>query len=189
MDQPTYQVQWRYVTYSHETDTWISVTDDPKSSFLADLRSGVRQIFTWTEDIVRYGMPAFDVDREEINVFEVNDTYLFKQYFDNSDVFDELRQYYNQDAYRFELPDQATVQQVDATLADYFYTLDVVDDIEAYCVVVERGKDYSDILRNAVVQFDRRQHHVFLMKDQLSVDQAVEHGATPLEQTDIILPQ
>lgn len=134
-------------------------------------------------------MPAFEVDTEQINVFEVNDTYLFKHYFDNDDLFDQLRQYYNPDAYRFELPDRETLQQIDDTLADYFLTTNLVDDIEPYCVAMDRGEDYSDIFRNAVVQFDQGRHTVFLMKDQLSVDQAVEQGATTLAAADVELDQ
>lgn len=187
VDNPTYQLQWQYVTYNHETETWIPVTEEPTTSLLGRLHGCIRRISTWTQPIVRYGMPAFDVDTEDINVFEVNDTYLFKHYFDNSEVFDELRRYYNQDAYRFELPDHETLQQVDELLADHFYTLNHVDDHEPYCVVMDRGEDYSDILRNAVVRFNQGQHTVFLMKDQLSVDHAIEQGAVPLEDSVVSL--
>lgn len=133
-------------------------------------------------------MPTFDVDRKSINVFEINDTYAFKQFFDQDDLFTQLEQYYNENAYRFELPTKADLNQVDDLLDGYFYDLHVVDNQAPFCVVIDRDKDHSDILRNAVVRYQRGDHYIFLMKDQLSVDQAVEHGATKLRETDLPLP-
>ena len=42
-------------------------------------------------------MPAFDVDTTEINAFEVEDAdlYIFSQYFDQEEIFAELREYYD----------------------------------------------------------------------------------------------
>lgn len=55
--------------------------------------------------LVKHVMPAFDVDREEITTFEVDGTYLFKQYFDRNGVFDALESYYNSDKHWFEVPE------------------------------------------------------------------------------------
>ncbi|MFC5133520.1 MULTISPECIES: hypothetical protein [Haloferacaceae] len=133
-------------------------------------------------------MPAFDVDRDQINVFESNDTYLFKQYFDNDDVFEKLRQYYNPDAYRFEVSTDNDLETVEDILHEHFYQINVVDDIEPYCVVIDRDQDHSTILRNAVVRLRQGGQHLFVMNDQLSVDQAIEQGATRLTETDTRLP-
>ncbi|MDY6770800.1 MAG: hypothetical protein SV186_02455 [Candidatus Nanohaloarchaea archaeon] len=179
-----YQVRWQFLTYDHVEEHWVPVHthENKHDGVVAWLRRSFKQLSSLIESKV---MPTFDVDQEKINVFEVNDTYLFKHYFENDEVFDELGRYYNQDAYRFELPDRTTLQQVDELLGEYFHTLNLVSDIEPYCVVVERGEDYSDILRNAVVQFDRGRRIVFLMKDKLSADQAIEQDATPLEEAEI----
>ncbi|WP_162471346.1 hypothetical protein [Halococcus thailandensis] len=42
-------------------------------------------------------MPTFDAGTTDINAFEVEDAdlYIFSQYFDQEEVFDELREYYN----------------------------------------------------------------------------------------------
>jgi hypothetical protein len=40
--------------------------------------------------------------RKRINVFKVGKLWLFKQFFDNKEVFKALLGYYNQDNYRFE---------------------------------------------------------------------------------------
>jgi len=50
-------------------------------------------------------MPTFDVDPEQLIVFEVGDEYLFSQYFEQQDVFEDLREYYNDTEYRFEVPE------------------------------------------------------------------------------------
>lgn len=43
-----------------------------------------------------YWMAGFRrASHELINVFEVDETYLFKYYFDNDDVVDRVKQYYD----------------------------------------------------------------------------------------------
>ena len=49
-------------------------------------------------------MPTFDVDREPITVFEIDEQYLFSHYFEREDVFTALNEYYNGEQYRFEVP-------------------------------------------------------------------------------------
>lgn len=123
-------------------------------------------------------MPTFDIEREEA-AFEVDGTYLFKQYFDRGNVFDNLESYYNNDKYRFEVLERELpgVQQI---LDEYFFDLRIEDDLYNYCVVMEHGEDYSDVLRNSVLTRCRGSTIVFLMKDRLSVEQAVEQGARRL---------
>jgi len=128
-------------------------------------------------------MPTFDVEREEITAFEVDGTYLFKQYFDRDDVFDALNSYYNSDKYRFEV-EEGELDEVQQILDEYFFDLQIADELEKYCVVMEQGIDYSDVLRNAVLTKRRSGHVVFLMKDLLSVEQAEEMGARRLSETE-----
>lgn len=129
-------------------------------------------------------MPTFDVEREEITAFEVDSTYLFKQYFDRDDVFYALQSYYNRDKYRFEV-DEDDLEDVRQILDENFYDLKIADALTNYCVAVEQGADYSDILRNAVLTRRRSGYVVFMMKDLLSVEQAVEQGAQRLSETEI----
>lgn len=129
-------------------------------------------------------MPTFDIEREEITAFEVDGTYLFKQYFDRGDVFDTLESYYNNDKYRFEVPERE-LPEVQQILDEYFFDLRIEDDLYNYCVVMEHGEDCSDVLRNSVLTRRRGSTIVFLMKDRLSVEQAVEQGARRLSETDV----
>jgi hypothetical protein len=132
-------------------------------------------------------MPSFDVDTTEINAFEVEeaDLYIFSQYFDNDEIFDELRKWYNSEQYRFEVPIDE-LDEVETFLEEYFYEFTSVppDAIDPFCVVKEKYTDHADILRNSVYHTSRGSSTVFVMQDRLSAEQAVEQGATPLADSD-----
>jgi hypothetical protein len=132
-------------------------------------------------------MPPFDVDTTEINAFEVEeaDLYIFRQYFDNDEIFDELREWYNSEQYRFEVPTDE-LDTVETFLDEYFYDLAQIpsDAIGPFCVVKEKYTDHADILRNSVYHTSRGNNTVFVMQDRLSAEQAVEQGATPLADSD-----
>ena len=103
-------------------------------------------------------MPTFDADTPQINAFEVEDasTYIFSQYFDQEDVFGELREHYNSEYYRFEVP-ATEIDRVESFLDEYFYELTRVtlDDIEPFCVVKEKYTNHADILCNSVYHTSR----------------------------------
>jgi hypothetical protein len=132
-------------------------------------------------------MPTFDADTTEINAFEVEgaDLYIFSQYFDQKEVFDELREYYDSEQYRFEVPADE-IDRIELFMDEYFYDLNRVasDAIEPFCVVKEKYTDHADILRNSVYHTSRGNNTVFVMQDRLSAEQAVEQGATPLADSD-----
>ena len=130
-------------------------------------------------------MPSFDVDREQVNLFRVEDRYLFKQYFDQDTVFTALRDYYNQDDYRFEVPPDA-VEEVKQVLREHMFEPVVVDAPAEFCVVYPKYTDHPDVLfKTAVLQRSKRDKHLFLLKDRLSVEQAVNNGATRLADTNM----
>ena len=133
-------------------------------------------------------MPSFDVDREQVNLFRVEDRYLFKQYFDQDKVFTALRDYYNQDDYRFEVPPDA-VEEVKQVLREHMFEPVVVDAPTEFCVIYPKYTDHPDVLfKAAVLQRSKRDKHLFLMKDRFSVEQAVNNGATRLADTDLDTP-
>jgi hypothetical protein len=131
-------------------------------------------------------MPEFDVDPERIRVFPMDGEYWFSHYFDRQDLFQRLREYYNEDDYRFEIPadEFETVRQ---ELAEEYVELDVVEDREAFCVVKEQYSEYGDVLRDSVAYWERRGQRFFLMKDDLAVKEAVERGAERLADTEYVL--
>ena len=131
-------------------------------------------------------MPSFDVERERIYIFAIEDTYYFKRYFERTDIFADLQKYYNNDEYRFEIPAD-DFPAVRAYLEDNYYDVIEVDSLTEFCVVKEQYSPHADILRNAVSHWTRRDYNFFLMKDPHAVAEAVERGASRLEDTDLVL--
>jgi hypothetical protein len=157
---------------------------------VAYLYTAVRETFTYRVKLRQPRrvsiMPTFDIEPEEITVFPVEEEYWFSHYFDREDLFERLREYYNEDAYRFEIPAEefGTVRE---ELAGEYIDLVIAEDLESYYVVIEQYTEYRDILRDSVAHRKRQGHRFFLMKDELSVREAVEHGATPLSETDFVV--
>ncbi len=133
-------------------------------------------------------MPTFDADTTEINAFKVKDAdlYIFSQYFDQEEVFDELREWYDSEQYRFEVPADE-IDRIESFLDENFYDLNRVppDAIEPFCVVKEKYTDHADILRNSVYHTSRGRNTIFVMQDELSAERALEQGATRLADSDI----
>ena len=129
-------------------------------------------------------MPTFDVEQEEITAFESGQTYLFKQYFDKDDLFQQLQEHYNSDKYRFEVPG-GKISKVRQILDSFFYELKIADELMDYCVVQDKQVNSSDILRNSVANQRQGNYEIYLMKDKMSVGQAIEKGATQLQKADL----
>ena len=131
-------------------------------------------------------MPEFDVDVEPIYVFEIDGTYLFKYFFERKDIFSELSEHYDDEKYRFEVS-TADFDTIRDLLEDNYYEPTIVEDVEAFSVVKEQYTKQADILRNSVMHWTRDGYHFFVMQDPLAVDQAVEQGATRLEDIELVL--
>jgi len=89
-------------------------------------------------------MPTFDVELEEVTAFEFGQTYLFKQYFDKDDLFQQLQEYYNSNEFRFEVP-EGEVQKVRQILDNMFYQLKIADEPMKYFVVQDEQANMLDI--------------------------------------------
>ena len=130
-------------------------------------------------------MPGAEVDREPVHVFVLDRAYVFKRYFELNELFDELRDFYDADEYRFEVPEREW-EDVTATLREYHYEPTVVEDVEDFVVVKEQYTKHAEILKHSVANWTRREYNFFLMKDPLSVERAVqEQGATLASETDL----
>ena len=125
---------------------------------------------------------------EQVNVFEVNEMYLFKQYFDSEKVFDRLKQYYNNQHYRFEVPPD-DFEELRSFLTEHGYGLVVVDAIEEFVVVVEQYTAHPEnIFKQSVMQRSVDGYNCFLMTGQVAVEQAMHDGAPRLTETDLSNP-
>jgi hypothetical protein len=125
-------------------------------------------------------------DPDQFLVFAVDDEYLFSQYFDRTDVFEDLREYYNDTEYRFEVPD-AEFDAVRERLEDAHYEPVVVTDLEPYSVVIDKYDEHAEILKRSVATWQRRGRRFFLMKSDLAVKEAVKRGAKRVGDTDFVV--
>jgi hypothetical protein len=131
-------------------------------------------------------VPTFDVDPEPLTVFEVGDEYLFAEYFDDRALFEDMRPYYDDEAYRFEVPADE-FEAVRDRLEEAYFEPAVVSDLEPYCVVIGRYDEHAEILKRSVATWERDGHRFFLMKDELAVKEALERGATPVGETGFVV--
>ncbi|MDX1747034.1 MAG: hypothetical protein R3324_13945 [Halobacteriales archaeon] len=125
---------------------------------------------------------------ERINVFHVGEAFLFKHYFDDDEIFDELREYYNHSQYRFEIP-APDFERIRLFLEDREYGLVVVDDIEPFSVVVRKYTAHPEnIFKGSVLHRSVGDYNLFVMTDREAMADAVEAGATPLEDSSVESP-
>lgn len=125
---------------------------------------------------------------EQVNVFDVDGLYLFKHYFEGDEVFAQLKPYYNNHQYRFEVPPE-DFDGIRAFLDNYGYGLVVVDALNAFVVVVTKYTAHPDnIFKASVIQRSVDDYNCFLMTDQVAVEQAVHEGAARLTDTDLENP-
>ena len=105
-------------------------------------------------------MPSFNVDTEEITAFDFENTYLFTAYFDEEQLFNQLKKYYNRDKYRFKVSEE-DLEEVQQTLDNYFYERVIEDSLEEYCVVAGEETDTNTILRSSVMSKQHRNHGIY----------------------------
>ena len=129
-------------------------------------------------------MSNFDVDTEDITVFKIGSRYLFTTYFEEEPLYNHLKKYYNNDKYRFEIPEE-DLNQVRQILDEFYYKLTIEDNLEDYLVAVDKEADSSSILRNSVMREHQGHHEIYVMKDKLSVKQAIEDGATEIKKSEV----
>lgn len=130
-------------------------------------------------------MPTFDTEPETIPVFELDGEYVFSHYFNREDIFDELKDFYNGEKYRFEVP-ESEFDAVRDRLAEVYYDVEIISDPDSYIVVTEKYDKHAEILKMSVANWERDGHRFFIMKNELSVKQAVEKGATRIEETNFV---
>lgn len=125
---------------------------------------------------------------EQVNVFGVDERFLFKHYFESEDVFNRLKEYYNNHQYRFEVPPDK-FEEIRSFLDSHGYGLVDIDAIEEFVVVVEKYTAHLDnIFKQSVIQRSADNYNRFLMTDQTAVEQAVHEGATRLINADLNNP-
>ena len=119
----------------------------------------------------------FDIDRKKINIFKVGKLYCFKHYFNDREVFEELSRYYNEMKYRFECSTAGERNKIIKYLWKMGFDATLIEDLSEYIVKIDRTKRYASILKNSIEQTEKDNNMIFLMKDMITVEQAIECGA------------
>lgn len=123
--------------------------------------------------------------RKRVNVFPVDDQYLFKHYFDEDEIFAKLQRYYDEYEYRFEVPVDRFAHISDF-LTEHGYAPVVVEAVEPFVVVKRKYTEHPEVLfRGSVLHRSVGNFNCFLMKDRHSVTRAVSAGADRLGDTDV----
>jgi hypothetical protein len=137
------------------------------------------------------GTPMSEFTRaseERIHAFPFGELYLFKHYFEEQDLFDQLKRYYNSSEYRFEVPAE-DYPSVEELLREYGYGLISIDNVQEFVVVVEKYTEHPDnVFKDSVYHEGGAGHNFFLMKDRVAVEQTVHNGAIHFPETDLEMP-
>jgi hypothetical protein len=126
---------------------------------------------------------TFDVKerRKSISVFKVGKLWLFKQFFEDREIFEALLGYYNQDNYRFEFKTTGERNNALKLLERNGFDYDLVEDLQGYVVKLPKFAKYAQILKNSVATKETANERLFLMKDLAAVEEAVNLGAEKVE--------
>ncbi len=122
---------------------------------------------------------TFDVieRRKHITLFKLDKLWVFKQFFENHELFNALLDYYNKDQYRFEFKSTGARNNALKLLEKNGFDYDLVEDLKGYVVQLPKQAKYAQILKNSVAFKETANERLFLMKDLAAVEEAVSLGA------------
>lgn len=133
--------------------------------------------------------PGTATPRGRVNGFPIDDSVLFKHYFEGEAVFDRLKPYYNGSQYRFEVPVEA-FDSLRRFLRDHGYDVQPVDRPDDFYVAVPQYSEHPEgIFKDSVHHQRTRGYNCFLMKDRRAIEEAVAGGAERLASTSLTLHQ
>jgi len=126
---------------------------------------------------------TFDVipKRKRLVVFKVGKLWIFKQFFDNREVFEAMLGHYNKDSYRFEFKSTGARNNALKILERNGFDYDLVEDLQGYVVKLPRFAKYAQILKNSVATKETATDRLFLMKDLAAVEEAINMGAEKVD--------
>ena len=124
-------------------------------------------------------MPSFDITekRPSINIFKLNKAYYFKHFFDDPELFRELEPYYEKQRYRFKMATAEERNKIMKLLDRKGLDPTIIEDPAPYTVEINKYQKYGELLKNSVESYPLRDKAVLVMKDMVSVEQALSMGA------------
>ena len=122
---------------------------------------------------------TFDVveRRKRVTVFKLGKLWVFKQFFDNHELFNALLDHYNKDLFRFEFKSTGARNNALKLLERNGFDYDLVEDLKGYVVQLPKSAKYAQVLKNSVTFKETATERLFLMKDLAAVEEAVGLGA------------
>jgi hypothetical protein len=93
--------------------------------------------------------------------------WVFKQFFDNREVYNMLLEYYNKDLYRFEFKSIGTRNNALKLLEKNGFDYNLVEYLKGYVEQLTKSAKYAQILKNSVASKEALNDRIFLMKDRL----------------------
>lgn len=129
-------------------------------------------------------MSRFDVDKVEITAFGFGETYPFKAYFSDDQLFQQPKRHYKSDNYCHKTLKEE-LDNPHQFLNWFPYELVTEGNLKDYPVVASKEADSNSIIRNSVMRKQRGQHEIHFINDKSSFGQAIEKGATEVEKTGV----
>jgi len=120
---------------------------------------------------------------KKVTVFRLGMIWVFKCFIGDEDLFRDLADYYKRDRYRFEFETMTERDDAASLLEQKGFSVDLVEDLNGYVVSMNKFDKYASILRNSVEFAETQDARVFLMKNKVSVEEALDFGAEIYEGT------
>ena len=126
---------------------------------------------------------TFDVveRRKRVTIFKLGNLWVFKQFFDNHELFSALLDHYNKDLFRFEFKSTGARNNALKLLERNGFDYDLVADLKGYMVQLPKSAKYAQVLKNSMAFKETANERLFLMKDLAAVEEAVGLGAKIVE--------
>lgn len=126
---------------------------------------------------------TFDViqKRKRIILFKLGRLWVFKHFFDDTESFKALAEFYNEDKYRFEFKTFGERNKAYKLLERRRFDYELVEDPEPFVVKLDRFSKYASLLKNSVSHIETPRSRIFLMKDLVAVEEALKQGAEMYE--------
>lgn len=119
--------------------------------------------------------------KKEITIIKAGSRWLFKYFFEDKQIFQELADYYDKDGYRFVLRTPGERNLMAKLLSRRGFTVTVLENSRGYVVKLSRKSRYSWLLKNSLAQIETPEWRIFLMKDMEAVREALRQGAKMVE--------
>ena len=117
-----------------------------------------------------------------INIFKIGKLWVFKHFFEHTEIFKSLLDYYNQNQYRFEFKSIGARNNALKILERNEFDYYLIEDLSGYVVKQPKFSKYAPILKNSIATKETATERIFLMKDLAAVEEAVGLGAKIAEE-------